>query len=501
MYLARRPKPDQPAPDQALGEALRQREAQVGAALVEAAIRRPRSRAASARMVVSTSGSSGMLPRCAPAARLSVRAPSRKRRANPAMTALREAVRAHDRPDRPSARPARRLLRLPGGAARGQGRAWSATCSRGSRARYDLMNDLMSGGVHRLWKAALIDWLAPRPGLRLLDVAGGTGDIAFRVLRPGRATGAAPRIVVCDVNRAMLEVGRDRALDAEPARRHRLAVRRCRGAAAARSQRRRLHDRLRHPQRHPDRPRAGRGAGACCGRAAASSASSSRTVPSPALRRALRRLLVQRGAVARRSASPATRRPTAIWSRASGASRTRRPSPRMIEQAGLEQRALSRPVRRHRGDPLGLASLGMRPCCATLRHVWRLIGIARCLARHNALFPLERLPLPDPALRLARRLSRQDAPGRPGQRLALALQELGPSFIKLGQSLATRSRPARPGARRRPVAAAGRPAAVRRRGRAPDDRGASWAGRSTSCSRASTSGRSPRPRSPRCISR
>jgi ubiquinone biosynthesis protein len=75
----------------------------------------------------------------------------------------------------------------------------------------------------------------------------------------------------------------------------------------------------------------------------------------------------------------------------------------------------------------------------TLRHIWRLIGIARCLARHNALFPLERLPVPDLALRIVRRLSRQDAPGRPGQRLAAALQDLGPSFIKLGQSLATRS--------------------------------------------------------------
>jgi ubiquinone biosynthesis protein len=75
----------------------------------------------------------------------------------------------------------------------------------------------------------------------------------------------------------------------------------------------------------------------------------------------------------------------------------------------------------------------------TLRHIWRLIGIARCLARHNALFPLERLPVPDVVLRLARRLSREDAPGRPGQRLAAALQDLGPSFIKLGQSLATRS--------------------------------------------------------------
>jgi ubiquinone biosynthesis protein len=75
----------------------------------------------------------------------------------------------------------------------------------------------------------------------------------------------------------------------------------------------------------------------------------------------------------------------------------------------------------------------------TSRHLWRLIGIGRCLARCNALFPLELLPLPEPVLRLARRLSRQDAPGRPGQRLARALQELGPSFIKLGQSLATRA--------------------------------------------------------------
>jgi demethylmenaquinone methyltransferase/2-methoxy-6-polyprenyl-1,4-benzoquinol methylase len=81
--------------------------------------------------------------------------------------------------------------------------------------RYDLMNDLMSAGVHRLWKAALIDWLAPRPGLRLLDVAGGTGDVAFRVLdRLVRRRLAPPRIIVCDVNSHMLEIGRDRAIDA-----------------------------------------------------------------------------------------------------------------------------------------------------------------------------------------------------------------------------------------------------------------------------------------------
>jgi demethylmenaquinone methyltransferase/2-methoxy-6-polyprenyl-1,4-benzoquinol methylase len=74
-------------------------------------------------------------------------------------------------------------------------------------ARYDVMNDLMSLGVHRLWKDAMMDWLAPRPGQRLLDVAGGTGDIAFRFLR--RAEGASA--VVCDMTEGMLAEGRKRA--------------------------------------------------------------------------------------------------------------------------------------------------------------------------------------------------------------------------------------------------------------------------------------------------
>lgn len=74
--------------------------------------------------------------------------------------------------------------------------------------RYDLMNDLMSGGLHRLWKAALLDRLAPRPSMTLLDVAGGTGDIAEGFLKRGGA-GA----VICDINREMLLAGRDRSLD------------------------------------------------------------------------------------------------------------------------------------------------------------------------------------------------------------------------------------------------------------------------------------------------
>ena len=73
--------------------------------------------------------------------------------------------------------------------------------------KYDIMNDVMSGGIHRLWKDAMMDWLAPRPGQRLLDVAGGTGDIAFRFLkRAGHA-----HATVLDLTEPMLVAGRQRA--------------------------------------------------------------------------------------------------------------------------------------------------------------------------------------------------------------------------------------------------------------------------------------------------
>ena len=76
--------------------------------------------------------------------------------------------------------------------------------------RYDLMNDLMSAGIHRLWKSTLVDVLNPRPGERLLDVAGGTGDIAFRVVEAG---GSGTRATVVDINADMLAVGRARAAE------------------------------------------------------------------------------------------------------------------------------------------------------------------------------------------------------------------------------------------------------------------------------------------------
>jgi demethylmenaquinone methyltransferase/2-methoxy-6-polyprenyl-1,4-benzoquinol methylase len=75
---------------------------------------------------------------------------------------------------------------------------------------YDLMNDLMSGGLHRLWKDDLIAWLAPPKGpapFALLDVAGGTGDIASRFLA---ASGSGGRAVICDISAAMIEAGRER---------------------------------------------------------------------------------------------------------------------------------------------------------------------------------------------------------------------------------------------------------------------------------------------------
>ena len=86
--------------------------------------------------------------------------------------------------------------------------------------KYDLMNDLMSGGLHRLWKTRLVDVLSPRPGQTFVDVAGGTGDVALRI--HDRVTKQAKRsdrqvrgnpISVCDINAEMLGHGRNRAID------------------------------------------------------------------------------------------------------------------------------------------------------------------------------------------------------------------------------------------------------------------------------------------------
>ena len=77
--------------------------------------------------------------------------------------------------------------------------------------RYDLMNDVLSGGMHRLWKAFTVRQAGVRAGMRVLDVAGGTGDLALAF---ARQAGPQGRVVLTDINGAMLARGRDRLLDA-----------------------------------------------------------------------------------------------------------------------------------------------------------------------------------------------------------------------------------------------------------------------------------------------
>src|SRR5580693_4392520 len=81
--------------------------------------------------------------------------------------------------------------------------------------RYDLMNDLMSGGVHRLWKDIVVARLNPQPGETIVDCAGGTGDLAFRLTKRAAAAqrrrgGPAAKVVVVDYNEEMVGVGRAR---------------------------------------------------------------------------------------------------------------------------------------------------------------------------------------------------------------------------------------------------------------------------------------------------
>ena len=75
---------------------------------------------------------------------------------------------------------------------------------------YDVMNDIMSAGTHRYWKECLIDWLAPSKGMKIIDVAGGTGDVARRLLK--RVDGKLS-VIVCDPNKNMTDVGEKRNIN------------------------------------------------------------------------------------------------------------------------------------------------------------------------------------------------------------------------------------------------------------------------------------------------
>ena len=175
------------------------------------------------------------------------------------------------------------------------------------------MNDLMSGGLHRAWKDALVTAVNPpsrgptwpaalaRP-FALLDLAGGTGDVAFRAIEAG---GAGTRVTVVDINADMLDVGPRARSRARARRRGHVRRRQRRGAAVSGSQLRCRHHRLRHPQRAAHRG----GAGGSPSRAA-----DRRALSVPRIlhgrcarpRRALRFLFVQRDPGARSRASPAT---------------------------------------------------------------------------------------------------------------------------------------------------------------------------------------------------
>ena len=124
-------------------------------------------------------------------------------------------------------------------------------------ARYDLMNDAMSLGVHRLWKDAMLDWLAPRPGMRAPRRR--RRHRRHRLPLPASGSTADGHATVLDMTEDMLAEGRRRAEATDFAGGDRLGRRRRDGAALRRRELRRLHHLLRHPERHPHRGRARRG--------------------------------------------------------------------------------------------------------------------------------------------------------------------------------------------------------------------------------------------------
>lgn len=79
--------------------------------------------------------------------------------------------------------------------------------------KYDLMNDLMSGGVHRVWKNTMVKKIDFSKDLKTIDLAGGTGDIAFRIAKKAKENGVKCEIDVVDINQEMLDVGKERSVD------------------------------------------------------------------------------------------------------------------------------------------------------------------------------------------------------------------------------------------------------------------------------------------------
>ena len=299
-------------------------------------------------------------------------------------------------------------------------------------SRYDLMNDLMSAGLHRVWKDIMITALNPPRSdapFALLDVAGGTGDIAFRA---AKAAGPGFRATVCDINSDMLEVGRDRAaaqhLDDQ--------VSFVEGNAEA----------LAFPDRSFD---------------AYTIAFGIRNVPriDVALREAYRVLRPGGRFLCLEFSTvdvPGLDRIYDLFSfkvipplgravtgdaesyqylvesirKFPEAQRVCRDDPRRR----LFARELAEPLRRHRGAAFGLAFV-----ISAATHIARLARAAFVFAREGVFGVVDPSLVPPPgqlALRLARLVERPGA--KSGPRLSRALTRLGPAYLKLGQFLATR---------------------------------------------------------------
>src|SRR3954447_14253295 len=176
-YLARRPRSMTREPVSRWPRSTGSARRRSGRRTSTRSIRRPRSTWARPRTVVSTSGSSGM-------------AAIWRRRSKPARGTGRMTDKVNFGDELVSTDEKTQRV----------GAVFSSVAR-----RYDLMNDLMSGGMHRLWKDRFVARVKPRPGEEILDMAGGTGDVAFRMARRGA------KVTVADINADMLEVGKERA--------------------------------------------------------------------------------------------------------------------------------------------------------------------------------------------------------------------------------------------------------------------------------------------------
>ena len=380
--------------------------------------------------------------------------------------------------------------------------------------RYDLMNDLMSGGIHRSWKAEMVAWLKPRPGQRLLDVAGGTGDIAIRALPrlvpaergAGSAQANGGGVVVCDVNE------RDARRRPRPGhrsrhpRRDRVALRRCRALPIA--------------DRCVDLYTIAFGLRNVTQIEAALAEARRVLKPGgrflcleftpevdPAAAAALRSLQLSRAAAAR---PDRRRRPRRLC--ISGREHPPLPAAgelaEMIAAAGLGRVALSQPDRA--ASPRSIRPGGSDPprpafgMLRSVRNIARLLAIALILARHDALFLFDDIAgHAAPMCALSRILLRRRRGGRrsaSGPAARRGARRAGPELYQARPdavdprrfSRRTRSRPIwRP---------AGPPAAVSRQRGAGAGRGRIRPAARGALFLRSTRPRSPPPRSRRCIS-